>query len=304
MSSSESSASPFAQYLAERFPVPAYLILIGAMVLGAAAAAAAGTAEPVPVTWRQAIIVFTLLLGFFVLRVFDEHKDYDKDLIAHPGRVLSRGLVTLDQLKRYGVAAFVLQLALNVALGWQALVWILVYAAFSVAMRYEFGVGDWLNRHIVIYAISHNPIVALMMVYAIVAGVGELPAATPVWLYLGVATLTSLGFEVGRKVRAPQDEKEGQDTYTDVLGPAGAALLMSVLVVGGLAVAVPLLDALWAVITLCVTAMLALVLIAGFGQSPTPKGAKQVELGSTLFALVTYIVVFADIAAQRGISWS
>src|SRR5689334_1366816 len=36
---------------------------------------------------------------FFHLRVFDEHKDFEKDCIYHPQRVLQSGLITLKNLR-------------------------------------------------------------------------------------------------------------------------------------------------------------------------------------------------------------
>ncbi|MFT7621314.1 MAG: hypothetical protein ACI9WU_000475 [Myxococcota bacterium] len=294
----------FSQYLAERFPVGAYLVLIGAMVAAASASASAATGAVVVLNWAQGLGTITLLLGFFVLRVFDEHKDYDRDLVAHPDRVLSRGLITLADLRRAGIAAVAVQLVLTVPFGVPGLLWLLAYLAFAVAMRFEFGVGRWLNQHLVLYAITHNPIVALMMAYAVVISGGIVVLEGPVLWWLLTASCTSLGFEVGRKLRAPADEREAQDTYTQALGiPRAVAFLIGVEVLS-VAAAWPLLATPWGQVVL---ALAALVMLGGpmrFYLSPTPGAAKLAENTSTLGALVIYIVVVADTAARLGVVWS
>lgn len=294
----------FSQYLAERFPVGPYLVLIGAMVVAATAAAADTLGAEVGLGWRQAVVTVTLLLGFFHLRVFDEHKDYDRDLIAHPDRVLSRGLVTLADLRRAAAVAIVAELLLSLALGWEALAWAGAFIAFSVAMRYEFGAGGWLNRHIVAYAVSHNPIVALMMMFACAVAAGGTTFGQPVVWFLLLATTTSLGFEIGRKVRAPEDEKEGQDTYTHSLGVPRASLLIVVLALLSLLVALPLLVAWWSSVAAACMAGAMVLAARAFARSPSARAAKAVENVTTLGALVLYVMVAADIMVRQGVALS
>ena len=160
-------ARRFVAYLGERFPLPAYTVLIGALVAGAVATAegAAGGAAPLAVGWRHLGAFATALLLFFHLRVFDEFKDFAADQLAHPERLLSRGVITLRALGWAGVVVLALQLGINVGLGLWALAWWGAAVAFSVLMRFEFFVGDWLRRHLVAYALLHNPIVAWLMLY-------------------------------------------------------------------------------------------------------------------------------------------
>ena len=113
----ESSRSYFKAYLDERFPVAPYVLLVGAMVVAVTAAASLAQPGPVSIGYKQLLVLLSLMLGFFHVRVFDEHKDYDKDRIAHPDRVLSKGLITLADLRRYGMVAMVLQLAIGAVLG-------------------------------------------------------------------------------------------------------------------------------------------------------------------------------------------
>ena len=295
--------SAFPKYLAERFPVGPYSVLIAAMLAGITAASCDGAGRPLTFGVAQLAAFLTLLLGFFHLRVFDEHKDYDKDLVAHPDRVLSRGLITLRELRVAGGVAIALEFGLNAPFGFAALGWVTAFVLFSVAMRYEFGVGAWLNRHLVVYALTHNPIVALMMLYAASVSSGALTSG-PVLGFVGVATFTSLGFEVGRKLRAPDDEKTGQDTYTAALGIPGAVFLLIVVLWGAGGAATFVAQTLWGRSIVSVAGLFGIVTAVMFASQQTRKAAKLAETGSTLAALIMYVTIAADVAARRGILWS
>lgn len=297
-------AHPFVQYLNERFPVAPYLVLIAAMVAGMTAAACDAAGVPVTLGIEQGIVVVVLLLGFFHLRVFDEHKDYDKDTLAHPERVLSRGLVTLPQLLRVGIFAIVLEVAFTGLLGPAALVWTGAFIAFSVAMRYEFGIGEWLNRHILVYAVSHNPIVALMLMVAAVVALGGTAFPHHVVWYLVLATFTSLGFEIGRKVRAPDDELEGQDTYTAALGVKRAAWVLVAVTAGSMLAARVLIEHRGLEFVSSMLCLFIAFSALSFAKRPNASGAKLVENTATLGALCLYLLVLADVLIRRGVSWS
>ena len=73
--------SVFLRYLDERFPIGPYAVLIGAMVAAASAAVAQQQSTSLALGLDQGLVVLMLTLGFFLLRVFDEHKDFEKDPI-------------------------------------------------------------------------------------------------------------------------------------------------------------------------------------------------------------------------------
>jgi len=295
----------FLRYLDERFPVLPYTVLITAMVAAASGAVAQQQQSAVVLGASQLLVVFLLTFGFFLLRVFDEHKDYEKDVVAHPERLLSRGLITLVQLRWAGGIAVCLQLGIAAYLGGDAVFWVIAYLLFSVAMRFEFGIANWLNRHIVVYAITHNPIVALMMLAAIaVASQGQVIFTAPIVWWLCAASLTSLGFEIGRKVRAPGDEREGQDTYTAALGiPKSVILIVGCEVLAAIA-ALPLVDTHMGYGMLGIITLVMLVGPILFLRSPSSKMAAAVESTSTLGALGMYLLVTIDSIVRLGVSWN
>ena len=90
----------FGRYLAERFPLPAFVPLITMFTFSSAAysrmARGAGGFIPWPLL---AVGALTSLGFFFTLRVLDEHKDADVDRRFRPELPVPRGLVSLRELR-------------------------------------------------------------------------------------------------------------------------------------------------------------------------------------------------------------
>jgi len=276
-------------YLSERFPPGPYTVLVvlffGSAVLVARDLAAAPAALPEPVAWLGAPVVW---LVFFHLRVFDEHKDHTQDAVAHPERLLSRGVVSLGLLARLGAAAVLFQIAGSAVVGWTALAAWAATFAFTVAMRAEFGVGAWLNKHLLIYAVTHNPVVGLLAVYGwACAGVPFVPAFG--W-YIAAVSLGSLSFELGRKINLPDEETAGVDSYSSVLGRGRAGVMLTVISVAAAAcsaVCVWLVGAGWGLGVGLVLVLVGLVAVAAMARDGQP--AKRVELGSSVALLASML---------------
>lgn len=230
-------AKRLAAYLRERFPLLGHGVLIVSYYSANQflAIALVTPGEPMRYTVRSLTGAVTLLCFFFHLRVFDEHKDYAEDCRFYPGRVLQRGVVTLAELRRLAIAAIVSELVLSTICGRAALAATLVALAFSLLMLKEFFARTWLKRHYFVYAVSHMLVMPLLAVVVFSFTTGRFPWAVPdlFWLYAFVGFLVTFNWEISRKIRAPEQEEAGLDTYSGLLGPHGAA--RAVLVVRALA---------------------------------------------------------------------
>ena len=235
MTTSLTISSPYVQrlwaYLNERFPPVAHGLLI-VSYYSCNQFLAQALAEPSgPMRYSLATLVgaISLLAIFFHLRVFDEHKDYEEDLKHHPHRVLQRGLITLTDLRKLGVCAITLQLGL--AFAWLLfispgpLVSVVIAQVFSLLMLREFFVGEWLRARFLVYAISHMLIMPLlaMVVFSYATGRFLWEAPGWYWFYAFVGFFVTFNWEISRKIHAPEDEREGVDSYTKAFGTYGAA---------------------------------------------------------------------------------
>lgn len=262
----------------ERFPPVTYTALV--VVFGVAGLSIGWVTGGIH--WGVAALPVVWLF-FLHLRVLDEHKDFADDVVTYPDRVLSRGVVTLPLLARVGFAAVLVQLLLSIWLGVPALMAFLGSLLFSLAMFVEFGVGKWLSKHLVLYALTHNPVMIGLAILVIVATGAPLSGAHAG--FIAFSCVAMLGFEFGRKIRLPDEEHDGVPSYTSELGQGRARALLTVTHLGSAAALVWLLWSLSVPTGMIAVAALA-VTVPGLATSVGRQSAKRVEFGASLVLLV------------------
>jgi len=171
---------------------------------------------------------FVVLCVFLHLRIFDDHKDYQSDCRYFPDRVLQRGVVTLYELKWIAALAISVELTASAVAGRAAFISVVITLCFTLLMLKEFFVHDWLQRHFLIYVFTHMLIMPLlaMVVFSFATGRYLWQAPGWYWMYAAVGFFVALSWEVSRKIRAPDDEIDGVDSYTKLFGTYGAAYLV------------------------------------------------------------------------------
>ena len=303
-------ARRFYAWIAERFPLGNgllfFVVYAAALLLGRSAGGGLVVLHLGDLGGFAAAWAF-----FLMLRVFDEHKDFGSDCRLYPERVLSRGLITLGQLKVVGAIAIAVQLGVSLALdggvGPVTLRW-LVVMGWSALMLREFFVREWLGRHLVVYAVSHMVVTPLAMLWLAAMGAGRAPLDRRVLAYAGLSLLFGFCFELARKMKAPADEQPGVDTYTRRFGVWPVAFTVSVLwalatvtlglilVDGGIDPRAP---GLWA--GLVALTLPAPLLLERFAHRPTAATAKWAQAAVGLSMLVgNGALVFVLLVAGGG----
>ena len=259
-------------YQRERFPVLGHGPLILCFSLSAMAYSALlhgdardFTADP---RWLAgaATAFLTCLIFFLQLRIADEFKDFEEDCRYRPYRPVPRGLVSLRALGLVFAGGAAVQLALA---WWLEPRLILVLGAawiYLALMSREFFVREWLQARPITYLWTHMLIMPLVDFYATACHwmVRDLAVSPGLKWFLVASFANGLVIEVGRKLRAVEDEEEGVPTYSklwglsrapwiwwglvavtaiaammaareiDFLGPVAVVLSMGVIVAGGL----------------------------------------------------------------------
>lgn len=255
-----------------------------------------------------AAVGFLVCLGFFCqLRIADEFKDYEDDLAHRPYRPVQRGLVRLRELLAIGVGIAVMQGALAFLLHPGLLVLLAVSWAYFLLMSREFFLRRWLEGRPVVYMASHMVIMPLVDLFAtgcdwVVAGTS--PNATGLGLFLASSYFSGVIIELGRKVRAPDDEEAGVDTYSALWGrrPAAFAWVGVMIVAAALAIgAASHIGFLWPVaIVGALLIILAWAVTGAFLSKPLAGSGKRFELVSGVWVIVMYTTLGVIPAVLRG----
>jgi len=288
-------ASRWWVYQKERFPIAAHGPLIAAMSLGALGYASAVDSTVSTPALPALLMAWAGLLGFFfLLRVADEFKDYETDCRHRPYRPVPRGLIGLRELAGAAVVVVLAQGLLASLAGREALIALILAWCWLALMTREFFVHDWLLARPLVYLVSHMLIMPLLMLYALGHHAGAVLNQPAVWILLPLALATGLCIEIGRKLRRPEDEEAGVDTYSVVWGRTAGSLAWFASVAGTLILteyAIRLVGGpSWSLWVVTITAVLAAVVVVVYRLAPNGPAAKAFEGLSALTTLVAYLM--------------
>ena len=104
---------------------------------------------------------------------------------------------------------------------------ILKHFDYAGVLTIEFFVPDWLKERPFLYLVWHMAIMPLIDLFItacewLVAN-GRPPAG--LWLFLILSFINGCVLEIGRKIYAPVNERNGVETYSSILGPRQVTLL-------------------------------------------------------------------------------
>jgi 4-hydroxybenzoate polyprenyltransferase len=282
-------------YQRERFPVFGHGLLIAAFSFSAVSFSwvlRGGRGWPPALSVLTAYV--TAFLLFLQLRIADEFKDFEDDSRYQPYRPVPRGLIKLRELAVVAVVAAGVQLALALWLSLPLALLLLVTWGYLALMTREFYVRDWIRCRPVTYLWTHMLIIPLADFYATACDWQSAQEAPPPGLswFIMVSFFNGVALEIGRKIRAPQDEEQGVRTYSHLWGRnrAAAAWLAALFVTAGCALAasarIHFLRPMALMLGLLVPA--AVILAWRFLAGPVTGRARLLELFSGVWTLVLY----------------
>lgn len=294
----QGSLSKWITYQKERFPLIRYSLLVSAFAASGLSLSYLLTGMQSPLSFEMFVVAFTVtLLLFFQLRVADEHKDYEYDAIHHPERPVPRGAVSLSELRTLAVVAGLIQLLAALYLSTKLLLPLALAWVYMWLMTKEFFAGEWLRRHPVIYMITHMCILFFTDLFITSCHFMVSNVEPPVSLLYFLATSFFLGtvIELGRKIRSPQDETTGSDTYSSLWGRETAVKvwLTMLLISGGFAIATAMQVQSGLLALALLSAVLFCCWLGGrrFLSISTPATAKRLDTLSGLWTLTTYLAI-------------
>jgi 4-hydroxybenzoate polyprenyltransferase len=288
------------QYQDERFPVFRHGALIAAF--GASAVCLSALLRGAAPSLLAIPVAVLVLFGFFFqLRVADEHKDNEEDTKYRPERPVPRGLVTLAELRTATIVVGVIQLALTAILGWTLVGILLLVWAWMALMTREFFAPRALKKRPVLYMASHMMVMPLIDLYAtacdwVPAGIaGHQGFAITLAGFLLLSLVNGTVIEIARKSWAPEQEREGVETYSKLWKPGGAGVAVMSVVLTGLAVSAFVHVRSGAGIVflfgLLLSAAYAAWMAINYAASPTPRAAKSMETASGVYVLANYLLL-------------
>jgi len=296
MASAETGLMRWGIYQRERFPLLTHGPLILAFSLCAVCfSSLLRGVDEFPAFQVLAVAFFSSLISFLHLRLADEFKDIEEDTRYRPYRPVPRGLVSLRELGWVWVLTGLLQVGLAIWLDLRLLPLLLLTWIYLGMMSREFFCKSWLKAHPFTYMWTHMFIMPLIDFYATACDwlvSSGYPPSGLIWFVL-VSFLNGFIIEIGRKIRAPQDEETGVETYSVVWGRSRSVkywLLAMVLTLSAALVAAAKIQFLVPVAVVLGT-LLAVSVGMGFRFLADPKSGKAFEVISGIWTLCLYLML-------------
>jgi 4-hydroxybenzoate polyprenyltransferase len=299
-------------YQRERFLVLVHSPVIIAFSLSAVSFSALLRGSSSLPGWKPCVVAFaTSFLTFLQLRLADEFKDFEEDSQFRPYRPVPRGLIRLRELGRLWAGCIAVQLALALWLSPRLVLLLAATWFFLGLMSKEFFVKRWLKARPILYMVSHMAIMPLVDLYATACDWAPLGNARPprglLW-FLVVSLFNGMVIEIGRKIRSPQDEEQGVETYSFLWGRGRAVVVWIALMTatGGFAVVAARHIAFQAQAAIGLGAFI--VIAAGLGavflNHRKTGGGKLLETMAGIWSLVLYLslgIIPLALRAWRGL---
>lgn len=282
-------------YQGERFPLIQTVPLLGAFSAASVTASARLAGRPLPdvATYLAAFLI--VMVFFWQMRALDEVKDAEIDRRYRPERPIPRGLVSLRLILWLAAVAAIPAAAAAYALSPGVLILVLVAWAWLALMGFEFFVPEFLKKSPALYLVSHMAIMPLIDL--VLTGCEWVPAGSVpegIWTFLLMSFCNGCVVEFGRKIWAPEQEREGVETYSSSWGiPRSLAALAAMtgvaflsLVICGFYLDRPLLT------TVCGLVFLLpfLFVLADFWKTPDGRRQKRLETLSGIWVLACYLI--------------
>jgi hypothetical protein len=192
---------------------------------------------------RTAVLVLSVFLCLFFLRMVDEVKDHAYDVVHNPGRPLVTGLVTRRDIARYLRLVALVVLAANAAVAWPLAAWLaidLLYGLLQIPLeRWSRAVRESLPVNLVtVYPVNVG--LSVYTLFFFVARTGAPIGARHVLLVVAYAC-AFLHFELARKSGWPHLAAPGERLYSQSWGLAGSLAVATAFGAAALGLSVALL---------------------------------------------------------------
>lgn len=287
-----------AAYFKERFP-PVNMLLFAILFLTVYSVASYFSMYKGKVTAEIIIGMIAVISFFFRLRVFDEIKDFKMDMINHPHRLLQSGRISLRQLMMISAVFTVSEIVWSFWNGPVTMVCWLIAVAYSLLMRYEFFIGEFLKKRLLLYAVTHMLIMPLIILWIWSAFYNDSLHHPALYLLAALSLLGGFCFEIARKIHTPGAEKSTVDSYSKSLGFIPSILCVLLFLLAGTLVQCYLLyiikTRLWAYILTGLLYTATCYLYVTSGKQPTEKKLRLAELFVSLFMLLSYVSIILEI---------
>lgn len=167
---------------------------------------------------RVMLIFFSVMAYLFHMRFIDEYRDYDHDSRYHGERPIQSGMITLRELQRLDIASQAFFMAAAFWLGGKAIIFGVLALAYTFFAKHDFFLREVLWKKFFVYNMINMVQLFLLQFFIYFSLVRNIFFTRNIFFHLAFVFFLVVLIEVSRKVKLPNEESRGLDTYSWHLG--------------------------------------------------------------------------------------
>ncbi len=220
------------RYLNDRFPLQQYIPLALLMFTSIFAYCGVLDRTGASFTFNEISIggFFIVVLTFFLLRLFDELKDWKDDIENFPERPISKGIISIKTIRIISILTIVTTVLIDYFF-LNGIKFDFIYLIlWAWLMRVEFYCSSFLRKHIFVYLVTHHFVMSLADFFIIrIYCVSRNKSLIPMYfLIILIFTCFTLILELSRKIWSTKYEIKNYMTYSKAIGLDNACSLVSI----------------------------------------------------------------------------
>ena len=256
-------------------------------------------------TLQTTCLLSAVTLFYFKLRLYDEVKDYELDVVINPYRPLPRGLLLHQDMYRGMQICIFLEVLFFSSQGLNAIRSLSIAILYSLFMYKEFFIKDIIRPHLTTYAISHTVVTSLLSM-AIFTFINQKTYSENMFdrnlIYFALSNWMLFNiFEFGRKTYAPSEERHNIDTYSSLFGKKLAVLLVLSLALVSffLTINISILNSSFILYSNIVLFILLIANSLFYLVSNEVSHAKRYRLMSSVYIALFYLILIIDLLIKE-----
>ena len=201
-------------YQKQRFPIVFLLLATFPVILSSTAVVAQNKLNFL----QMSSVLIASVCYLFHIRVIDDYRDFEHDSLYHKDRPVQIGIISLTDLKKIDIIAVFIFLLIAISSGMYGLglsILMLVYTFFA---EKEFLMTEKIRKHFFIYNAINLLQMMLLQAFVYCFFFKYFYLNTIIIIHFLFITIGTLIFDFLRKLKTPQTESIGKDTYTWHLG--------------------------------------------------------------------------------------
>ena len=201
-------------YQEKRFPVVFLTLSILPVILSSAVIITQGK-----INLLSILLAFIASLCYFLhIRIIDDCRDFNHDNLCHPDRPVQAGIISLSELKRVDLIMILIFLIISIFSNLYSLVLATLLLIYTYFASNDFFISKKIRKYFYLYNLVNlfQMIILQVFIYAFFSK--NLYISNLLLLHFAFIITGTLIFEFLRKLKIPEAEGIGKDTYSWHMG--------------------------------------------------------------------------------------